>query len=1353
MASYLSYTWACVDIASGGACADSLSFRNLMSASTAELLVTSGTLPAGQYRFSVTALKGPGFRSSSTVVTITVVNTPIIDVAVQRQLPTGVCSTHDKLVLRRVVNTTGEDLATCRWSVDNNVDLADPAVASTAVDAEVMVVMPGNLRGALTYTFSLNCSTPAGRHGQAHFKVAINAPPTSGILLVNGVPSAPSVTVPETVEVSAINWVDELTHRPLSYEFRYSDPANPGTEHVLASSSSNTVTVVLPNGTPDLADPARHFVIDIIVYVADRYGAQARASSRLVVFPMDFASAGDALDQAGTLMNTSLTTAEKTGDVRKLLQYCVVFSDMVQKASTLRRRQLQTAAEAEALVTAAVERVRDAAAGPMAAGTLDAVLIRQFMATAESVTRNTVSLETVSQSTVLTLFQALLQTSLSNGDVVTVANMEVVATAMQNVMAAGRLYESTTSDSTAASLALTAADLASLIGRALLTGGECGEMALQTDVAAFSVSAARYCRADLAVELRATHRPVAMVSTASPVVPSGVVAVDTSLSLMNDDVYRFTARTAQNLSSPVLSLRTYRADDGVELALTGSGAMVVVPRGAWAVNSLDTTTLCGHFDRATYEWVYCTVVAASSTSATCECPSARAVATIQNASQCIQHTDCFHCLSDTACGWCPSSGRCFEGNSAAAFYPGTCGADWSYDSCPCESFQNCGDCMDTEDPFSGKPKRSCGYCPATETCMSRASTVCPAWNINFVVGTESSCPLQCDSAWGTANGYDIPGCTNGECQQYISCACRPGFWSPDCSRTCPGGSANPCSRNGECHDGNLGTGKCFCNLGYGGTDCQDCDEAHHGADCTAECDGLVDGIPCHGNGLCSSGEEGDGHCSCFRGFFGDECEQSCPGGRVQIGVQALAGVCSGHGSCEDERFGSGLCTCHAGYFAADCGGQCPAAADGAGGSAVCGGPAHGSCSDGATGSGVCTCQPTFFGRSCAHRCPGSTNATFTCTGNGVCSDGATGSGRCACLDGHRGTDCSLPPLRVRLTLTFDISWREWQLYNLSATGLDPRSGQPRGVPAKIAMVLGIQPQAVLSIGAQPAADTDRLGSGGGGRRRLGSTGAETVAFFELLSIGLEFYFASSALDRLAAFSPAQLTSALQVPVLSWAGDTFTGTDWPCDPNPDTGLICGGWEKGTCDNVTGTCQCEEKWAGVDCAAAVVAAHGVLDPPRTDDSTILPLVFGVFAAVLAAIGALGTFLWLGKKAAAARKASLERIGPPTEHTLAQKEWMSVRRMASGMPAAHAFTNSHTHHGRGPRTPPGNPRLYSTSGLGATSGASARSVWDISASGHRDGAASPEVPDYDEVRGGAMTPPLKKSNWFDPIGMQQP
>ena len=47
----------------------------------------------------------------------------------------------------------------------------------------------------------------------------------------------------------------------------------------------------------------------------------------------------------------------------------------------------------------------------------------------------------------------------------------------------------------------------------------------------------------------------------------------------------------------------------------------------------------------------------------------------------------------------------------------------------------------------------------------------------------------------------------------------------------------------------------------------------------------------------------------------------------------------------------------------------------------------------------------------------------------------------------------------------------------------------------------------------------------------------------------------------------------------------------------------------------------------------------------------------------------------------------------------------------------------------------------------------MWDISASGHRDGAASLEVPDYDEVRGGAMTPPLKKSNWFDPIGMQQP
>lgn len=164
-------------------------------------------------------------------------------------------------------------------------------------------------------------------------------------------------------------------------------------------------------------------------------------------------------------------------------------------------------------------------------------------------------------------------------------------------------------------------------------------------------------------------------------------------------------------------------------------------------------------------------------------------------------------------------------------------------------------------------------------------------------------------------------------------------------------------------------------------------------------------------------------------------------------------------------------------------------------------------------------------------------------------------------------------------------------------------------------------------------------------------------------------------------------------------------------------------------------------------------------------MLWLIFVIVGALML-IGMLLLIVKAARKLAAEHKASLERIGPPTEHTLAQKEWMSIRRMASGMPAAHAFTNSHTKH-HIPRTPPGSPRLYLTGqsgrwmsgsdarsrGLGATSAVSARSVWDIAASGHRDGAQSPEVLDYDPTLGtNGAEQQQQQSSWFNPFGPAQ-
>ena len=53
--------------------------------------------------------------------------------------------------------------------------------------------------------------------------------------------------------------------------------------------------------------------------------------------------------------------------------------------------------------------------------------------------------------------------------------------------------------------------------------------ALQTEVATFSVSATRFCRAGLGTQMHATHRPVAAVTTPAPcggVVECGVGLVE-----------------------------------------------------------------------------------------------------------------------------------------------------------------------------------------------------------------------------------------------------------------------------------------------------------------------------------------------------------------------------------------------------------------------------------------------------------------------------------------------------------------------------------------------------------------------------------------------------------------------------------------------------------------------------------------------------------------------------------------------------------------------------------------------------------------------------------------------------------
>jgi hypothetical protein len=61
---------------------------------------------------------------------------------------------------------------------------------------------------------------------------------------------------------------------------------------------------------------------------------------------------------------------------------------------------------------------------------------------------------------------------------------------------------------------------------------------------------------------------------------------------------------------------------------------------------------------------------------------------------------------------------------------------------------------------------------------------------------------------------------------------------------------------------------CKCDKGYRGPDCSQV-ECPSGADVMGA-DGGSEGMDCSGRGLCNYGT---GECQCFRGFFGERCEQ------------------------------------------------------------------------------------------------------------------------------------------------------------------------------------------------------------------------------------------------------------------------------------------------------------------------------------------------------------------------------------------------------------------------------------------------------------------------------------------------
>ncbi|XP_042746083.1 stabilin-2 [Lagopus leucura] len=148
-------------------------------------------------------------------------------------------------------------------------------------------------------------------------------------------------------------------------------------------------------------------------------------------------------------------------------------------------------------------------------------------------------------------------------------------------------------------------------------------------------------------------------------------------------------------------------------------------------------------------------------------------------------------------------------------------------------------------------------------CSLNLETRCPAGYIKTTNGTGiPDCRYYLEIR---SHSLSLPGCRHSCMKEIQQPECCQGYWGPDCT-ACPGGAASPCNGRGHCSQGWNGNGTCTCQKGFAGTACEKCAEEHlFGPQCTSVCNCV--------HGVCNSGITGDGRCNCLSGYQGLSCDQ------------------------------------------------------------------------------------------------------------------------------------------------------------------------------------------------------------------------------------------------------------------------------------------------------------------------------------------------------------------------------------------------------------------------------------------------------------------------------------------------
>ncbi|CAL1529556.1 unnamed protein product [Lymnaea stagnalis] len=187
-----------------------------------------------------------------------------------------------------------------------------------------------------------------------------------------------------------------------------------------------------------------------------------------------------------------------------------------------------------------------------------------------------------------------------------------------------------------------------------------------------------------------------------------------------------------------------------------------------------------------------------------------------------------------------------------------------------------------------------------------------------------------------------------EVEIYGDVICSPGYYGPECDRTCN------CEIESETCFVSTGVCPSGCPAGYIGERCQTrCDDGFYGKNCLNECSEHCSNLACNVT---------SGACSCKPGYQGNTCLQACGAGFY--GTNCLS-QCSKQCRNEECNHTNGYCSCKAGYRGDLCTQACP---------------------------------ETFYGQNCSQTCSVNCTRKLCNTENGQCN---------SCIPGKTGQLCDL----------------------------------------------------------------------------------------------------------------------------------------------------------------------------------------------------------------------------------------------------------------------------------------------------------------------------------------------------------